>query len=273
MPLPILQVRSEPTDVDLRRLFHRTDSMWVGGVAEGTQLECGTAYANAALGSVWDANNVRDAALPEGMTPVHAVAEVDAHYAGQAVRCAYWVMNPSAPEANTRPLAEHLLASGHHAVRDDIFYLRKVPAGFIAPVAGLTIIPARASYKHARALASEGLEGAFAEERIEGRMQHLDDPHFDALLAIKGDRAVAHLGVLAVGDLALIQGVYVSPDVRRQGIGRTMMARALEIFERSLFKQVFLSTEPGNAAAQALYAELGFVKIGELVRYCEAGVS
>src|SRR4051794_36862343 len=110
MPLPILQVRSEPSETDLLRLFHRCDATWVGAVAEGTQLECGTAYANPALASVWDANNVRDAALPEGMTPAEAVAEVGAHYASQGVRCAYWVMNPSAPEARMRPLAEHLLA-------------------------------------------------------------------------------------------------------------------------------------------------------------------
>jgi ribosomal protein S18 acetylase RimI-like enzyme len=273
MPLPILQVRIEPSEADLLRLFHRCDATWIGAVAEGTQLECGTAYTNAALASVWDANTVRDAALPEGMTAAAAVAEVDAHYAGRGVCCAYWVMNPSAPEIQTRPLAEYLLASGRHVVRDDIFYLRKIPAGVLAPVAGLTIIPARASYRHSRELAGEGLEEANAQERIEGRMQHLDDPHYDALLALKGDRPVAQVGVLAVGELALIQAVYVSPDFRRQGIGRTMMVRALEICARSLFKHVFLSTEPGNVAARGLYAGMGFVKLGELMRYCSAGVS
>jgi ribosomal protein S18 acetylase RimI-like enzyme len=103
-------------------------------------------------------------------------------------------------------------------------------------------------------------------------MQHLDDPHYDALLALAGDRAVAHVGVLAVGELALIKGVYVTPEFQRRGIGRTMMGRALEICARSLFKHVFLSTEPGNAAAQGLYAGLGFAKIGELRRHCAAGV-
>ncbi|MDB5321370.1 MAG: hypothetical protein JWN40_3001 [Phycisphaerales bacterium] len=270
--LPILQVRREVTDTDLVRLFHRADSTWVGAVAEGTLLDCGTAYANGELRSVWDANNVRDAALPEGMEPGAVVAEVEGHYAAIGSRCAYWVMNPSAPEARTRGLAEYLLANGHHVVGDDILYLRKLP-GAVAEVGGLTIIPARASYKHARVLAGEGLVGSDAEECIEGRMRHLDDPHYDALLAIEGDRPIAHVGVLAVGELGLIQGVYVSPDFRRRGIGRTMMGRALEICARSLFKHVFLSTEPGNVAAQGLYAGLGFAKIGELTRYCAAGVS
>src|SRR4051812_44102813 len=270
MPLPILQVRSEPSEADLVRLFHRCDNTWVSAVAEGTQLECGTAYANAALASVWDANNVRDAALPEGMTAEAAVAEVEAHYSARGSRCAYWVMNPSGPEARTRPLAEYLLANGHHVANDDIFYLRNFP-GQIAAVGGLTIIPARASYRHARALAGEGLAGEDAQEKIEGRIGHLDDPHFDALLALVGDRAIAHAGVLAVGELALIKGVYVTPEFQRRGIGRAMMGRALEICARSLFKHVFLSTEPANVAAQGLYAGLGFVKIGQLARYCAAG--
>jgi GNAT superfamily N-acetyltransferase len=273
MPLPILQVRSEPTEADLLRLFHRADSNWIAGVADATQLECGTAYANAALGSVWDANNIRDAALPEGMAAAEAVAEVDSHYAGQGVRCAYWVLNPSAPQAQTRPLADHLRSSGWKALPEDIFYLRKVTPGSLTPATGLTIIPARASYKHARILAAEDQEGADAEQRVEARMQHLDDPHYDALLALKGDRPVAHVGVLAVGELALIQGVYVSPDFRRQGIGRTMMGRALEICARSLFKHVFLSTDPSNAPAQELYRGLGFAKLGELTRYFAEGVS
>src|SRR5258706_4360860 len=174
--LPILQVRREVTDSELLRLFHRADSTWVEAVAEGTLLDCGTAYANGELPCVWDANSVRDAALPEVMEPAAAVAEVAAHYAALGSRCAYWVMNPSAPEARTRGLAEYLLASGHHVVNDDIFYLRKVPAA-VQAVGGLTIIPARASYKHARQLAAEGLEGADARKRIEGRIHHLDNPH------------------------------------------------------------------------------------------------
>ena len=61
--------------------------------------------------------------------------------------------------------------------------------------------------------------------------------------------------------------LYVAKDHRRQGIGRTMMGRALEICARSLFKHVMLSVPPDNEPAQALYAALGFRKIGEIVSY------
>ena len=70
-----------------------------------------------------------------------------------------------------------------------------------------------------------------------------------------------------------IEGVYVARDFRRRGIGRMMMGRALEICARSLFKHVFLSVDPGNAPALALYRQMGFAKIGNLVTYRAPGVT
>jgi ribosomal protein S18 acetylase RimI-like enzyme len=46
-----------------------------------------------------------------------------------------------------------------------------------------------------------------------------------------------------------------------------MMSRALEICARSLFKHVSLSCDGDNTPAIALYKELGFTKIGEIVSY------
>ena len=98
-------------------------------------------------------------------------------------------------------------------------------------------------------------------------MMHLDDPHWDSLLALRDNEPVAHVGVLAVGEIGRIDDVYVAKKYRRLGIGRTMMSRALEICARSLFKYVFVEVEPQNAAAMHLYTRCGFRKIGEMVTY------
>ena len=49
-------------------------------------------------------------------------------------------------------------------------------------------------------------------------------------------------------DLGRIEPLYVAESSRRQGLGRTMMSRALEICARSLFKHVFLSCMPVSTA-------------------------
>jgi ribosomal protein S18 acetylase RimI-like enzyme len=275
MPLPILQVRTEPTDADLVRLFHRTDAAWIQHLAEAEQLDSGTAYANPALPGVWNANHVRDAALAGDMTPARAVAEVVAHYARLGTRCAYWIMNPSADAAQTRPLADHLLAAGHRVRLDDILYLRRGRAQSVPDVPGLRIVPARASYRHARALAEERARerwGTAVEQLVEADILDVDDPHTDTLLALSGDRAVATIGVLAVGDLGRIENVYVAREFRRRGVGRAMLSRALEVCARSIFRHVFILVDPANAPAVGLYRSFGFEAVGQLTSYCAPGV-
>ena len=49
-------------------------------------------------------------------------------------------------------------------------------------------------------------------------MMHLDDPHRDALLALKDSTAVGRDGVLAVGEIGLIESLYVA---KAQKKGRT----------------------------------------------------
>jgi len=70
-----------------------------------------------------------------------------------------------------------------------------------------------------------------------------------------------------VGEIGRIDTLLVSEKHRRRGIGRTLMSRALEICARSLFKHIFLSCRPASAPAQALYAQLGFRKVGDFVEY------
>src|SRR5690348_12099417 len=77
MPLPILDVRHEPSRADLVRLFHRTQGAWVGHLADEVLLEAGSAHVCAELSGIPDANHVRDAALPAGVSAGRALAEVE----------------------------------------------------------------------------------------------------------------------------------------------------------------------------------------------------
>lgn len=267
MPLPILQYHADPTPQDLVRLFHRTELHWVRHLGEETQLDAGVAIANAELARVWDANLVIDAALPPGVSPEDAVAEVEAHFSGVGARCLQWIMNPSADAERVQPLVEHLTSRGWAARPHDIMLLGSLPAAAPTEVAGLTIIPARASFRHAGALAGEAAACWGEPQLADASMLHLDDPHWDVSIALRDGRAVARAGVLAVGEIGRVEHVFVSESFRRQGIGRTMMSRVLETCARSLFRHVMLSVGPDNRAAIELYTQLGFRRIGQLVAY------
>jgi GNAT superfamily N-acetyltransferase len=267
MPLPILNVRPTPTPDDLVRYFHRTELHYTQPLGEETQLDAGTAFTNPELPDVYDANRILDASLPEGTSPPDAFAEVESHFAGKGTRCWRWTLNSSAAPGDTEPLREYLLSRGYVPDPVDVLYLAGMPTGPIAEAGGLTIIPARASFRHARQLAGEGAARLACPNLAEAQMLHLDDSHWDCLLALRDGQPLATIGVLAVGELGRIEGLYVSESARRQGIGRTMLARAMEICARSLFKHVFLTCAPDNAAAQALYQQLGFQKLATVTSY------
>ncbi|CAN5584954.1 hypothetical protein BH10PLA1_BH10PLA1_10710 [soil metagenome] len=269
MPLPILKT---PVESDLIRLFHRMTLHYTQHLGETTPLDVGTAIANPQLSDVYDANVLLDAALPAGVSPADAVAMVNAHFTSVGCVWRSCVVNPSVDVATTKPLADYLLANGGEAVVNDVLYLAKQPTGAIRELPGLRIIPARASYKHARQLAEiNARESGEGSQRVEALMLHLDDSHWDALLALQDGQPIASIGVLAVGDAGLIDDVYVRPEERHRGVGLTMMSRAMEICARSLFKHVMLSVLPDNVAGQALYAKLGFKKIGQFTAICPGG--
>lgn len=267
MPLPVLSPHAAATPQDLVRHFHRSELLWTRHLAEETALDAGTAFHNAELSRVWDANRMLDAAVPEGQSVQSVLDEVKAHFADLGLRCAQWTLNPSAPEHRTAPLAAHLQSEGWTRRVLDIMHLTTIRLGPLPQTPELTIIPARASFRHARQLAEDSTARWTEPQVAEARMLHLDDPHYDAWIALSEGAPVAQVGVLAAGEVGRIEDLYVVPSHRRRGLGRIMMDRAMEICARSLFKHVLLSVDPGNDAAKALYESLGFRRVGEFVTF------
>src|SRR4051794_2021386 len=266
--LPILKTTAAPTEQTLLRYYHQLQSNWTAHSAESTPLDFGTAWTNPQLGRVHIANRMLDAALPEGMTAIQAMELAEAHYKEAGTTLWQWVMNPSAPPQETSPIVEHLMANGWTARPTDVMYLQHVQATAVNPSdQPLQIIPARASFKHAQALYEESFEHENEPQLVEAALAHLDDPHYDALIALREGVAVAHIGVLAMGEVGMIEQVFVSEAFRCKGIGTTMFTRALEICARSLFKHVLLGVAPDKAQAIRRYEKFGFRKIGQFTEY------
>ncbi len=269
MSLPILKTTSESTPEALLRYYHQTELQWTRHTSQEAQIDVGVAMHNAELPRTYSANRMLDAAVPPELAPGEALRLAEQHFAAAGATCWQWVMNPSAPPPRTRPMVDHLLALGYTTDACDVMHVDRMPA---APVAiprdlGLTVIPARASFRHARELHAEGAAAWNTPELADADMMHLDDPHYDALLALKDGRAVAHVGVLAVGEIGRIEEVFVTESMRGRGVGTLMLSRAMEICARSLFKHILLGVAPQKSAAIAVYRKFGFRKIGEFVAY------
>jgi GNAT superfamily N-acetyltransferase len=269
MPLPILAGEHHLTPADMERLFHRTGLCFGQHLGESTDLDCGTAIVNPAWPGVADANHMWDASLSADQSPGQALDEADAHFAAAKSACGFWVLNPAEPASRTQPLGEYLQSHGWQPRSTTIFHVHKTPLLKLA-ADGLTIIPARASFRHARDLAlcaAQETASTNADALAEATMAHLDDPHWDAMLALRDGKAIARIGVLSVGDMGRIDGLYVHPDHRSGGLAKMMVARAMEVCARSVFRHVFAEIDPANAPAVHLARITGFEPIGSMVRW------
>jgi ribosomal-protein-alanine acetyltransferase len=113
----------------------------------------------------------------------------------------------------------------------------------------------------ATALSLERMRVLVAESGDEGR---------------KGGDAVAevlgYVVALLVGSEAEIADLAVSPDARRQGIGRALLAGALAELKAAAVRTVYLEVRESNRAARALYETNGFEAVGRRRGYYRSPV-
>jgi ribosomal-protein-alanine N-acetyltransferase len=81
------------------------------------------------------------------------------------------------------------------------------------------------------------------------------------------ERVVGFAGVWLMVDEAHITTFGVHPEWRRQGVGRRLMVRLLEVAVELGARRMTLEVRAGNLAAQGLYRGFGFEVAGRRPRY------
>ncbi len=239
-------------------------------------LDCGLAMTGPDYPAIAQANRLLEGDLPDELSPDAAVASVEAHFTARGVKCHQWIMNPSAPRPRVDWLIKYLASHGYSISPIEVLHLPRVaipalpsPPSSQSPSSPptsppVTIIPARAGYGPLRRLfAMRAEECASPPRAAEAAEAHLDDPNYDALLALGDGEPLAVAGVLAVGEIGLCRQLYVAPNRRGAGLGRLMLLRVQELCARSLFRQVLASPHAGTSPA---YQRAGFRPVGALLR-------
>lgn len=97
--------------------------------------------------------------------------------------------------------------------------------------------------------------------------KELDHPHSEFVVALKDGSVVGYAGEWILADEAHITTVAVSPDHRRQGLGRQLME---ELSHRAKARGAVCSTlevRVSNASAIELYEKLGYVRAATRKNY------
>ncbi len=90
-----------------------------------------------------------------------------------------------------------------------------------------------------------------------------------ALLALEGERVVAHAILCPISEAAVEYTIFVHQDFRRQGIGAALSRLAVEWAREAGFAELYISTELSNKAALGLYQKAGFRITSSLDNECE----
>ena len=84
-------------------------------------------------------------------------------------------------------------------------------------------------------------------------------PTRSTFLAFDGNNAVGIVGGLRAGPVVELMSMWISPDLRRRGLGRRLVEETVEWATDAEAERVELWVMRGNDAAQRLYESLGFV--------------
>jgi len=85
------------------------------------------------------------------------------------------------------------------------------------------------------------------------------------------DGSVAGYGILSTGaGEAHVLNICVTPKQQKQGHGRRILKRLLDLARMNRAARVYLEVRPSNARAQAMYEHAGFNEIGRRPNYYPA---
>ena len=125
---------------------------------------------------------------------------------------------------------------------------------------GIEIIPMKA--EHAAKIA-ELEKICFTDPWSEKEIAcEVENPAARFFVAMCGDEIAGYAGMMYAADFAGVCNIAVVPEYRRKGIGRKLMNVLIETCRELNVAVVSLEVRESNIAAQKLYEELGFVRVG-----------
>lgn len=97
--------------------------------------------------------------------------------------------------------------------------------------------------------------------------QDMSNPNCFYAVGVEEGKVLGYAGMMVIADEANVTNVATHPDRRREGIGKKLLSKLIEICIENKFLLITLEVRKSNEAAIALYKNLGFEIEGERKNY------
>jgi putative acetyltransferase len=268
MDLPIAPQTYQPSADALVRAIKRVDVMLARTAAVETPLDVATVFTHADRPHVHMVNFAADVRCPEGQTSAQVFDAIDTAFAQAGTSC-FRVM--AADTHWSADLAAEAQVRGYAKSSRQLLLLQSYTPPSLNEA--LQVIPARAAYPQMRAFSRQAaideqhVDARVADDLAATQIDHLDEPRVEAFLGRLDGEAAGVVKLVTLGQIGVIDDVYVAPAFRRRGVAATLLAHTMDHCQRALFEQVILEVDAADREAQRLYTRLGFKPATEFHHY------
>jgi ribosomal protein S18 acetylase RimI-like enzyme len=242
----------------------RSGQFYFEQITDQHTLSSGIAHCSAEYPLLAECNHLREVILPQSGTLADFYDEVQAFYADRNLTCHRWV-----PAADTpiEPLEAFLTRHGYVTRRKTcMVWADDIDLPTRDDVRILPGRPMRQALRDLR-LTDDRFDQQVRAQLADSRLERMDDPTYDAFVAMQGKSPVASGVLIQVGDIARVENIFVGPSHRRQGIATHLMHDLLALARRLAMRITVLETESDNHPAIALYQRCGFTQAGSYVQF------
>ncbi len=238
----------------------RSNQVYFEQVSTRTTLDCGYAYLCDAHRRAPQLNFMGEIEL--GEDAAGAPTLIDAFFREHDAECGAWRPRLEQPPEPLEPLAAQRGLARCESVSLVLPLERRISA--VERIRCLSARAMRRTYTQVLTRRAE-LAGAWGAAWQYAMLERLNDPQYEALLALRGDQPLGIAALLQVGQIGRLCDFFVLPEQRRMGVGTALAAQLVATARRWRLLPVCLEIDTQNLPARAWAQRLGFVDDGVMV--------
>lgn len=280
MQLSLAQVQPRQTTATLSRAYQQSQLIMADSTSLQTSLDGAIAFTNTSRPSLPQCNFAAQLHVPSGLNASHVVDQTLSHFSAQGARCLRVYLTDtlcesgadtddiqSAPQSNE--LSRELTRKGYSLVAEQSLHLLgRFHEAVHAPersADSLQIIPGRSAYAElSRLWLSLSLPPKIdARQACDHHIDTLDDARVECFLARLRGQPAGVVKVITANQVGVIDDLFVTPSLRRQGIAGQLLVHAVSFCVRSQLQSVVLASQTGSFE-HAWLTSRGFTPVASL---------